>query len=79
MLKILKQLLNSSGENLILKDGPSGKLTTLDIKVLIFLYLGEGKVGYLTNNLKNGFLRNIDHFRKYAFCVLGVYGVEGDY
>ena len=43
------------------------------------LYEGEGKVGYLTCNLKNGFLRNIDHLRKYAFAVLGVYGSEGDY
>lgn len=42
-------------------------------------YEGEGKVGYLTCNLKNGFLRNLDHFRKYTFSVLGVYGVEGDY
>lgn len=42
-------------------------------------YEGEGKVGYLTGNLKNGYLRNIDHFRKYCFSVLGVYGVEGDY
>lgn len=39
----------------------------------------EGKVDYLTNNLKNGYLRNIDHFRKYTFAVLGVYGVPGDY
>lgn len=43
------------------------------------LYEGEGKVGYLTCNLKNGFLRNIDHFRKYSFAVLGVYGTEGNY
>jgi elongation factor 1-gamma len=28
--------------------------------------------------LKNGFVRNLDHFRKYAFGVLGVYGDEGD-
>lgn len=41
--------------------------------------LGEGKIGYLTSNLKNGYLRNLDHFRKYTFAVLGVYGVEGDY
>ncbi len=39
----------------------------------------EGKVGYLTNNLKNGHLRNIDHFRKYTFSVHGVYGEEGNY
>lgn len=43
------------------------------------LYEGEGKVGYLTCNLKNGFIRNIDHFRKYTFAVLGVYGDDGDY
>lgn len=42
------------------------------------LYEGEGKVGYLTCNLKNGFIRNLEHFRKYAFGVLGVYGEEGD-
>lgn len=42
------------------------------------LYEGEGKVGYLTCNLKNGFIRNIEDFRKYAFGVLGVYGDEGD-
>lgn len=42
------------------------------------LYEGEGKVGYLTCNLKNGFVRNLDHFRKYAFGTLGVYGDEGD-
>lgn len=42
------------------------------------LYDGEGKVGYLTCNLKNGFIRNIEDFRKYAFGVLGVYGTEGD-
>lgn len=32
----------------------------------------------MTCNLKNGFIRNLDHFRKYAFGVLGVYGDEGD-
>ena len=40
---------------------------------------GEGVVDYLTNNLKNGYIRNIDHFRKYAFGALGVYGPEGKY
>ncbi len=33
----------------------------------------------MTGNLKNGYLRNIEHFRKYTFCVLGVYGVEGNF
>ena len=42
-------------------------------------YEGEGVVGYLTSNLKNGFLRNLDHFRKYAFAGFGVYGPEGKY
>ena len=42
-------------------------------------YEGEGAVGYLTSNLKNGFLRNLEHFRKYAFAAFGVYGVEGKY
>jgi len=37
---------------------------------------GEGKVFFLTNNLKNGFLQRLDHFRKYAFGVHGVYGEE---
>jgi len=37
---------------------------------------GEGKILYLTNNLKNGFLQRLDHFRKYAFGVHGVYGEE---
>ena len=47
-------------------------------KIHYVLYEGEGKVGYLTCNLKNGFIRNLDHFRKYSFGVIGVYGVEGD-
>jgi elongation factor 1-gamma len=42
-------------------------------------YEGEGKVDYLTHSLKNGYLRNIEHFRKYTYAVLGVYGVEGDF
>jgi elongation factor 1-gamma len=33
----------------------------------------------LTNNLKNGHLRNIEHFKKYSFAMHGVYGVEGNY
>jgi len=37
---------------------------------------GEGKVVYLTNNLMNGFLQRLDHFRKYAYGVYGVYGDE---
>ena len=28
--------------------------------------------------MKNGFVRNLEHFRKYSFGVLGVYGDEGD-
>ena len=42
-------------------------------------YEGEGVVGYLTNNLKDGYTRNLDHFRKYSFANFGVYGVEGCY
>lgn len=42
-------------------------------------YGDEGTVGYLTSNLKNGFLRNLDHFRKYSFAGFGVYGNEGNY
>ena len=37
---------------------------------------GEGKVLFMTNNLKNSFLQRLDHFRKYAFGVHGVYGEE---
>ena len=37
---------------------------------------GEGKLLFLTNNLKNGFLQRLEHFRKYAFGVHGVYGEE---
>jgi len=37
---------------------------------------GEGKVTFLTSNLMNGFLQRLDHFRKYAFAVHGVYGDE---
>jgi elongation factor 1-gamma len=37
---------------------------------------GEGKVLFLTNNLMNGFIQRLDHFRKYAFGVHGVYGEE---
>jgi hypothetical protein len=71
--------LKNYGKLLILKDGPSGDSTTSNIKVFFYFILGEGVVGYLTNNLKNGYLRNIDHFRKYTFATLGVFGVEGNY
>jgi len=37
---------------------------------------GEGKVLFLTSNLMNGFIQRLDHFRKYAFGVHGVYGEE---
>jgi len=37
---------------------------------------GEGKVLYLTNNLAFGLFQRLDHFRKYAFAVHGVYGEE---
>ena len=34
----------------------------------------------MTNNLKNGHIRNLDDsFRKYCFGAYGVYGVEGNY
>jgi len=39
-------------------------------------YAGEGTVLFTTNNMKNGFLQRLDHFRKYAFGVHGVYGEE---
>jgi len=49
-------------------------------KVHYIKYEGEGVVGYLTSNLKNGHIRNLDeHFRKYCFAVYGVYGEEGNY
>ena len=41
--------------------------------------VGEGVVDYTTSNLMNGFIRNLDHFRKYAFAGYGVYGVPGCY
>jgi len=37
---------------------------------------GEGRILFLTNNLMNGFLQRLEHFRKYAFAVHGVYGDE---
>ena len=37
---------------------------------------GEGKVVFLTNNLMNGFLQRLDHFRKYCYAIYGVYGDE---
>jgi elongation factor 1-gamma len=40
---------------------------------------GEGVKLFLTSNLMNGFLQRLDHFRKYAFAVHGVYGEEGCY
>lgn len=40
---------------------------------------GEGKVLFLTSNLMNGFLQRLEHFRKYAFAVHGVYGEEKNY
>jgi elongation factor 1-gamma len=40
---------------------------------------GEGKVLFLTNNLMNGFLQRLEHFRKYAFGVHGVYGDEPNF
>jgi elongation factor 1-gamma len=49
-------------------------------KVQYIKYEGEGVVGYLTNNLKNGHLRNLDdHFRKYVLAAYGVYGEEGNF
>lgn len=69
----------SFGLTSILKDGPSGKSITLNTKVILHLISGEGIVGYLTSNLKNGHIRNIDHFRKYCFATHGIYGVEGNY
>lgn len=37
---------------------------------------GEGKILFQTCNLYNGFLQRLEHFRKYAFGVHGVYGDE---
>ena len=49
-------------------------------KVDYIKYEGEGEVGYLTSNLKNGHIRNLeDSFRKYSFATYGVYGDEGNY
>lgn len=67
------------GLHLTSQDGLFGRSTISFTKVIIFNISGEGKVGYLTNNLKNGHLRNIEHFKKYSFAMHGIYGVEGDY
>lgn len=49
-------------------------------KVAYIKYEGEGKVGFLTNNLRTGQLRNLDDgFRKYCLAAYGVYGEEGNY
>eukprot|EP01017_Pseudomicrothorax_dubius_P030970 TRINITY_DN3907_c0_g1_i6.p1 TRINITY_DN3907_c0_g1~~TRINITY_DN3907_c0_g1_i6.p1 ORF type:complete len:437 (-),score=113.27 TRINITY_DN3907_c0_g1_i6:136-1446(-) len=40
---------------------------------------GEGVKLFLTSNLANGFLQRLDHFRKYALAVHGVYGQDGKY
>ena len=48
-------------------------------KVVYQKYEGEGVVDYLTANLMNGFIRNLDHFRKYAFAGYGVYGSAGNF
>lgn len=45
-------------------------------KVYYQKYEGEGLKVFLTNNLKNGFLQRLDHFRKYSLGVHGVYGDE---
>lgn len=39
-------------------------------------YEGEGEKLYMTNNLANGFVQRLEHFRKYNFGVWGVYGDE---
>ena len=42
-------------------------------------YEGEGEKLFMTNNLANGFLQRLEHFRKYQFSVWGVYGEEPCY
>jgi elongation factor 1-gamma len=37
---------------------------------------GECEKLFLTNNLMNGLIQRLEHFRKYAFAVHGVYGEE---
>ena len=37
---------------------------------------GEGEEVYKTNNLLEGFLSRMDHFRRYCFGAMGVYGDE---
>jgi len=39
-------------------------------------YDGEGTVEYQFANHLNGFLQRIDHFRKHAFAMHGMFGVE---
>eukprot|EP00745_Piridium_sociabile_P042125 TRINITY_DN84386_c0_g1_i1.p1 TRINITY_DN84386_c0_g1~~TRINITY_DN84386_c0_g1_i1.p1 ORF type:complete len:149 (-),score=19.05 TRINITY_DN84386_c0_g1_i1:69-515(-) len=40
---------------------------------------GEGKVGYMTANLLNGFLQRCDKVRKHAFAVMSVVGEEDNF
>jgi elongation factor 1-gamma len=37
---------------------------------------GEGQVLFKTNNLLEGFISRMDHFRRYSFGAMGVYGEE---
>lgn len=45
-------------------------------KVYYEKYEGEGEKLFMTNNLANGFLQRLEHFRKYIFGAWGVYGEE---
>eukprot|EP00352_Strombidinopsis_acuminata_P005918 CAMPEP_0176376074 /NCGR_PEP_ID=MMETSP0126-20121128/27931_1 /TAXON_ID=141414 ORGANISM="Strombidinopsis acuminatum, Strain SPMC142" /NCGR_SAMPLE_ID=MMETSP0126 /ASSEMBLY_ACC=CAM_ASM_000229 /LENGTH=378 /DNA_ID=CAMNT_0017737361 /DNA_START=38 /DNA_END=1174 /DNA_ORIENTATION=+ len=42
-------------------------------------YGSEGQVLYKTDNLLNGFMQRIDHFKKHAFARHAVTGEEGNY
>lgn len=43
-------------------------------KITYQKYEGEGEKLFMTNNLANGFLQRLEHFRKYCFGAWGVYG-----
>lgn len=40
---------------------------------------GDGKVLFMTSNLYKGFLQRLEHIRKKAFGVFGIYGEETDH
>jgi len=76
-----KEFLNTTEKAAVLKDF----WEKIDLNGYSFWYLhykklpSEGKVLFKTSNSSSFFLQKLDPFRKYTFCVHGVYGVEGNY